>query len=112
MSIFHTLLVIVAVSSVAVADIFLKKTQALGSMERALSSPWLVAAVALYLFQIIFFTYLFISGARLTHVGILQTVFYALIVLFAGVFLFGETLTPVQTAGVVLALLGVILLYL
>lgn len=110
MSWLHTFFVILAVSSVAIADIFLKKTQALGSMSRALLSPWMAIAILLYVFQILFFTYLFISGAKLTHVGIMQTVLYALIVLGAGIFIFGETLTTIHTVGIIFALMGVVLL--
>lgn len=110
MSWLHTFFVILAVSSVAIADIFLKKTQALGSMTKALMSPWMGIAVLLYLFQIFFFTYLFISGAKLTHIGIMQTVLYALIVLAAGIFMFGETLTTMHIVGVIFALIGVVLL--
>lgn len=110
MSFIHTLLVVLAVSAVAIADVFLKKTQSLGSMSQALMSPWMLGAIILYLFQIFFFTYLFMSGAKLTTIGIMQTVLYALIVLAAGIFLFGETLSVVQIVGIVLAIAGVIML--
>ena len=70
MSLMHTGLLILAVSAVAVADVFLKKTQTLGSMSKAISSPWMLIAVVLYLVQILFFTYLFVSGVKLINVGI------------------------------------------
>ncbi len=106
----HTFLVVLAVSAVAIADIFLKKTQVLGSMSKAITSPWMLGAVLLYLFQILFFTYLFMSGAKLTYVGIMQTVLYALIVLLGGIFIFGETLSVIHMVGIALALVGVVLL--
>ena len=106
----NTLLLILAVSAVAIADVFLKKTQALGSVSQALTSPWMIGAIVLYLFQIFFFTYFFISGAKLTYVGIMQTVLYALIVVGSGIFFFGESLSTVQIAGIVLAIAGVVLL--
>ncbi len=109
MSLLHTILVILAVSSVAIADILIKKA-ALGSMRNALMSPLMLGAFVLYLFQILFFTYLFVHNAKLTHIGIMQTVFYALIVILAGVFLFGEMLTPIKITGITLALIGVILM--
>ena len=56
MNITQTILLILAVASVAIADVFLKKTQALGSMSQAFMSPWMFGAVVLYLFQIFFFT--------------------------------------------------------
>jgi drug/metabolite transporter (DMT)-like permease len=110
MSLIHTILVVCAVSAVAVADVFLKKTQALGSMSKALVSPWMLAAIILYVCQIFFFTYLFMSGAKLTYIGIVQTVLYALIVFLAGIFMFGETLTVTHIIGIVLAIIGVVLL--
>lgn len=110
MSIIHTLLLILAVAAVAIADVFLKKIQAVGSMSQALTSPWMLGAILLYLFQIFFFTYLFISGAKLTSIGIMQTVVYALIVVGSGIFLFGESLSVVQIIGVVLAISGVVML--
>jgi drug/metabolite transporter (DMT)-like permease len=110
MNLFQTLLLVSAVSAVAVGDILLKKTQASGSFIKAVLSPWMLGAIILYLFQIAFFTYLFVSGVKLVHVGIMQTVFYALIVLLAGIFLFGESITAIQGIGIALALIGVILL--
>lgn len=110
MSFINITLVTFAVSAVAIADVFLKKTQTLGSMSKALMSPWMLWAIILYVFQIFFFTYLFVSGAKLVHVGIMQTALYAIIILVAGVFIFGETFSTIQIAGIVLALTGVFLL--
>jgi drug/metabolite transporter (DMT)-like permease len=111
MPLIHTALIILAVSAVGIADVFLKKTQSLGSMGKAILSPWMLGALALYLFQIFFFTYLFLSGAKLINIGIMQTVLYALIVIFAGIIFFGESLSSLQILGITLALLGVILLH-
>jgi drug/metabolite transporter (DMT)-like permease len=106
----HILLVLSAVTSVAVADVFLKKATVHGSWPLALTSPWLAGAVLLYLYQILFFTYVFITGGALSFVGSLQTVLYALIVVGAGVFVFQEKLSSAQTVGVVLAVGGAILI--
>jgi drug/metabolite transporter (DMT)-like permease len=103
-------LIILAVIAVAVADACLKKASDEGSLHRAFQSPWMMGAVLLYLFQILFFTYMFTAGWELSLVGSLQTVFYALVVLLAGVFIFRETLTLVQGAGILLAIGGVILI--
>ncbi len=103
-------LLILAVSAVAIADIFLKKTQDLGSFGKALTSPWMAGALVLYLFQIAVFTYLFTSGAKLSYVGVLQTTFYALIVLLFAVLFFNESLSVLQITGIFLALLGVVLM--
>lgn len=110
MSLFQTALLILAVSAVAIADVLLRKAEALGGLTKAILSPWMLGAVALYLFQIFFFTYLFVSGAKLINVGVIQTVFYALIVILSGVFIFGESLSSVQIIGMILALSGVFLL--
>ena len=110
MSFIQTALLILAVSAVAIADVFIKKTQTAGNFGKAITSPWMLCAIVLYLFQILFFAYLFFYGAKLINVGIMQTVLYAIIVLIAGIFLFKETLSGVQILGVILALVGVFLL--
>jgi drug/metabolite transporter (DMT)-like permease len=99
-----------AVVAVAVADVLLKKATAHGSLEYAIRSPWLWGAVSLYMLQIGFFTYAFVSGGKLSLVGALQTALYALVVLGAGVLLYRETLTPVQIVGALLAAGGVVLI--
>jgi drug/metabolite transporter (DMT)-like permease len=99
-----------AVIAVAVADVLLKKATMNGTVEHALRSPWLWGAVGLYLLQIGFFTYAFVSGWSLSHIGTLQTALYALIVLAAGVLLYRETVTPIQIAGILLAVIGVVLI--
>ena len=99
-----------AVIAVAIADVLLKKATANGSVGYALRSPWLWGAVGLYLLQIGFFTYAFVAGWSLSHIGALQTALYALIVLAAGVLLYRETVTPIQIAGIVLAVIGVVLI--
>jgi drug/metabolite transporter (DMT)-like permease len=103
-------LIILAVAAVAIGDVFLKKASLAGNFTRAIGSPWMVLAVALYLYQILFFTYVFVAGWRLSIVGMLQTVLYALIVLGAGVLYFKESLTATQSVGMGLAFAGVLLM--
>lgn len=110
LKLFHLLLIIVAVAAVAVADVFIKKASLSGNLLEALKSPWMLGAIALYLYQIFFFTYIFVAGWQLSLVGSLQTVFYALVVLSASIFYFRETLTPAQGLGIVLAISGVFLI--
>jgi drug/metabolite transporter (DMT)-like permease len=98
------------VLAVAVADILLKKAASHGSLSRALLSPWMAVAIGLYLFQIGFFTYAFMAGWKLSVIGALQTALYALVVLVAGVLLYRESLSPVQVAGILLAIGGVVLI--
>jgi multidrug transporter EmrE-like cation transporter len=99
-----------AVVAVAIADVLLKKATVQGSFEHAVRNPWLWGAVALYLLQIGFFTYAFVSGWQLSHVGALQTALYAVIMLAAGVLLYRETLMPIQIIGMLLAVVGVVLI--
>ena len=99
-----------AVIAVAVADVLLKKAAAEGNLSSALTSPWLLCAIGLYLFQIGFFTVAFIAGWKLSVIGALQTAVYALIVLAAGVLLFNEHLSRPQVIGALLAFSGVILI--
>ena len=51
-------LIILAVIPVAVADAFLKKAANEGNLHRAIQSPWMIGALLLYLFQILFLTYI------------------------------------------------------
>jgi len=99
-----------AVIAVAVADVLLKKATAHGDFTQAVNSPWLWGAVALYLVQIVCFTYAFVSGWQLSLIGSLQTALYALIVLAAGVLFYRETVTPPQIVGAMLAVGGVVLI--
>lgn len=103
------LVVGLAVLAVAVADICLKKAAAQSDLGAALRSPWLWGAAGLYLVQVGFFTYAFVSGWKLSALGAWQTVLYAVVVLAAGVVLYRETLTPAQAVGLGLALGGVML---
>jgi drug/metabolite transporter (DMT)-like permease len=102
--------IILAVMAVAVADVLLKKAALQSSLKGALSSPWLLCAIALYLFQIGFFVIAFQSGWKLSIIGALQTALYALIVLAAGVLLYHENLTRLQVIGMLLAFGGVLLI--
>jgi drug/metabolite transporter (DMT)-like permease len=110
MQLMRLALIVVAVISVAIADIFLKKAAANGNLWLALKSPWMLGAILLYLNQIFFFTYVFVRGWELSLVGSLQTVLYALIVLGAGIFLLNEHLTRLQLVGVILAIGGAVLI--
>lgn len=106
----YLLLVLLAVIAIACADIFLKQASKSGDFILTLQSPWFWGGVSLYLFQIVAFTYLFVSKVELTIVGIIQITLYAAIVLSAGYFIYKETLTLTQYIGVGLALAGVLLI--
>lgn len=106
----YVLLLIIAVVAVAVADICLKRAALPGSLAQALRSPWVVAAVALYLIQVLLFVIVFTNGWELSVVGVVQVALYAVVTLGAGVLLFGEVLSLKQTLGLVFATIGVVLL--
>jgi multidrug transporter EmrE-like cation transporter len=104
------LVMFLAVVAVAVADVLLKKAATHGNLREALSSPWLLGAVILYFLQIGLFTIAFIADWKLSIVGALQTAFYALIVLAAGVLLYNENLTRIQVIGILLTISGVVMI--
>ena len=106
----YVLLLIIAVVAVAVADICLKRAALPGSLAQALRSPWVVAAVVLYLIQVLLFVIVFTNGWELSVVCVVQVALYAIVTLGAGVLLFGEVLTLKQTLGLVCAMIGVLLL--
>jgi drug/metabolite transporter (DMT)-like permease len=106
----HIVLIVLSVVAVAIGDIFLKKASLAGDFTRAVGSQWMVFAVVLNLYQIVFVTYVFVAGWRLSIVGMLQAVLYALIILGAGVLYFKEPLTVAQSCGLGLAFAGIVLM--
>jgi drug/metabolite transporter (DMT)-like permease len=106
----HTGLVVTAVLAVAVADVCLKRATQAGAAVHVLRSPWLAAAVVLYLAQVALFVVVFAQGWKLSVVSLMQTALYATVTLAAGVLLFGEALSLKQALGVALALAGALLL--
>lgn len=106
----YVALMIVAVVAVAMADVCLKRVAGSGSVIQALRSRWMLAAIGLYLLQLILFVVVFVKGWKLSVVGILQTALYAAVTVGAGVLLFDETLSAKQVLGLVLALGAVLLL--
>ena len=106
-----TALIFFAVSAVGIADVLIKKISLTAeSTVSALKHPVSLAVFGLYLVQIVIFTYVFVNKVDLGVIGILQTALYAIIVLGSAVLFFGEHFTPVQIAGMALAVTGVILL--
>ncbi len=104
-------LIVVGVSAVAIADVFVKKVfSPRTGFFTDIKNPLMLAIVALYLLQIIIFAYIFDRKAQLGVVGILQTALYALIVIGSGVLFFQEGFSARQIVGMVLAFVGVILM--
>jgi multidrug transporter EmrE-like cation transporter len=107
---FQGVVLFLAVLSVAVADVMLKKASTHGNLLEALSSPWFIGAAGLYFVQISFFIFAFLADWKLSIIGALQTALYAIILIVSGVYLYKETLTGSQMTGIFLALSGVILI--
>lgn len=107
---FQWIVIFLAVISVAVADIMLKKAANHGNLLDAIASPWFVGAASLYFVQISFFIYAFLAGWKLGVIGALQTALYAIIILVASVFFYKETLTWNQLTGMVFAISGVVMI--
>ncbi|MBP7768778.1 hypothetical protein KA082_03030 [Candidatus Woesebacteria bacterium] len=103
-------IIIFAVTSVAIGDVFIKKATLNANFTQALTSKWMLLAIGCYLFQILIFAWMFVKGWDLGIVGSLQTVFYAAVVLSVGYFWFSEKLAPMQMLGIALALAGVMLI--
>ncbi len=106
----YTGLLLLAVTAVAIADVFLKKASVGHTFIETLKSPWMIGTILLYFFQIFFFAYVFVAGVQLVNVGILQTALYAVIVLTAGFLFFNETLSMIQIVGAILTFIGIALI--
>lgn len=107
---FHLGLIVLAVVSLAIADGFLKQATVGKNFMQAVTSLWLVGAVALYLVQILLVVYFFVAGWEFSLLGNLQVACYALVVVLAGYFYFREVPSPAQIAGVILAITGAVLI--
>ncbi len=106
----QAVIVVLAGIAVAVADALLKKACVDVSFLGALRNPLMIVVVALYLAQVVFFTYVFVNNWQLGVVGILQMAAYSAFVLATGVFVFKESYTATQYLGFVLAVAGAILI--
>ncbi len=106
----QTFFFLTAVVAIALADIFLKKAALAPTLGLAFRTPWMAAAILLYVYQIIFLTYFFIAGWNLSTISSLQTVVYILVVVVAGLVVFKESLTAMQLLGIILASAGAVLI--
>lgn len=106
----HLLAIILAGFAVAVADALIKKAAQEGGFMAALKSGWMLPILLLYLAQVVFFIYVFANRWQLGVVGIFQMAVYAITVLALGFFMFKESPSTIQLAGMGLALVGVFLM--
>jgi drug/metabolite transporter (DMT)-like permease len=103
-------LIVIAVSAVAIADVFIKKAAFSADFKAVLKNPLMLAVVGLYLIQILVFAYVFAKKAELGAVGIIQTALYAIIVIGSGIIFFKEDVSLQQGIGMALAIIGVIVI--
>lgn len=101
--------IIMAGIAVGVADALIKKST-LSGFWSAFHSPYMLAVLALYIAQVVFFIYVFVNGWELGIVGNLQMVFYSITVVTIGLIVFGEKISTIQWLGIGLALIGVVLM--
>lgn len=93
-----------------VADALVKRASLGGSFISAFKNPFMLAAFTFYLIQIAFFVYVFRHGWKLGIVGAVQVVFFSLTAIAIGYFFFHESLSVIQSIGIALAIIGVILI--
>ena len=107
---FQLFTIILAGIFVGIADALIKKVSLAGSFGAALTNPWMLAIILLYLGQIILFIYVFINKWGLGSVGVLQMVFYSFTVIITGMLFFGEAMSLLKGTGIAFAIIGVILM--
>ncbi len=101
--------IILAGVSVAFADALIKQISA-ESLGQAIKDPMTLVILVLYIFQIILFFYVFMNKWELAIVGNTQMVFYSISVILIGVLSFQEKITMIQSIGIALSLVGVVLM--
>jgi drug/metabolite transporter (DMT)-like permease len=95
---------------IAGADALIKKVSTQGNFYTALMDPWMIVILSAYIIQILIVIYVFINQGELAIYANIFIVFYSILMVLAGVFLFKEELTLLQYVGIVLALSGAVLL--
>jgi len=102
--------IVLAGLTVAIADALIKKSSLEGNFWLALKNPWMLLVIVLYVSQILLFIFVFTHQWQLGIVGNIQMVLYAVTTVLIGFLFFGEKLSLLQIAGIVLGLIGVVLM--
>ncbi len=112
MSIVAVVILFVAAILIAVADGFIKQAAVAGNLNyiAAMQTWWFYGSIFLYLIQILLVLYLFLGQWKLGIAGNVFNIFYSLTTILIGYLFFHENLTPTQTSGILLGLLGVFLM--
>jgi drug/metabolite transporter (DMT)-like permease len=96
--------------SVGLADALIKKIAVTENAWAVFKNPWMMVIILLYLFQIVFFIYVFKHNWKLGIAGNAQMLFYSMTVVISGFFIFKESISIIQMAGIVLAIIAVFLI--
>ena len=95
---------------IAMADSLIKKISLGSTLSAVATNPWMILICVLYFVQIMIAAYVFINRGELAVYANLFIIFYSILMVLSGVLLFRESLSLLQIAGIVLALLGAVLL--
>ncbi|MDB5264577.1 MAG: hypothetical protein JWN64_148 [Parcubacteria group bacterium] len=104
------ILIVLSGLIIAVADTIIKKSSAGISLVQALTNPWMLLAYLFYAVQIVFTVIVFMHHKELGIYANSFIVVYSLATIVLGIFIFKEYLSLLQVAGIVLALIGVVLM--
>lgn len=101
----------IGVIAIVIADILLKKISLdANGMRAAIAHRLMFLVVALYLVQVVAYTYVFVNHVQLSTVSIIQTALYVIALSASGLYFFGETIGVREGVGILFALMGVVLL--
>ena len=104
-------IIAVGVVAIVIADVLLKKISLDASgMQAAIRHRLMFLVVALYLVQVVAYTYVFVNQVQLSTVSIFQTALYVIALTASGLYFFGETIGAREGMGILFALIGVALL--
>lgn len=95
---------------VAVADAIIKKISGQSTIWQALQNPWIALVAALYILQIALLLYVYAKGGLLGIVGSLQLILVTILVVGIGAVAYGERLSGVQLAGIIVGLAGAVMM--
>jgi len=102
--------VFISVLVTVVADVLLKRGAESGGFFATIFSPWMIAICVLYFAQILLALYVFAHKADLAIYGNIFVVFYSILMVILGIWIFNEHLTLWQGVGIAFALGGIVLL--
>lgn len=104
------LILLAAAVLIAAADALIKQSAISGNFLAALRTPWLWAAVVLYLAEILLTVYLFLKHWQLGVAANVFVIFYSLGTVLLGYLFFQERLSLMQASGILLGLIGIFLM--